>query len=76
MLGFPCSTVSVILVIRARGNFTVDLYWKDNNLTKVVVYSGSGVPCSIYYKGEKLEFQTNAGCSYCIENDNRRLTLK
>lgn len=52
--------------VRARGNFVVDLYWKDNNLTKAVVYSGSGVPCKIYYKGKKIEFETSAGKSYTV----------
>lgn len=52
--------------VRARGNFTVDLYWQDNNLTKVVVRSGSGVPCSLYYKGNRLEFDTETGGVYTV----------
>lgn len=52
--------------VRARGNFVIDMYWQDNNLTKAVVHSGSGVPCSIYYKGEKLEFATEAGGVYTV----------
>ncbi|WP_294586999.1 glycoside hydrolase N-terminal domain-containing protein [uncultured Phocaeicola sp.] len=52
--------------VRARGNFVIDMYWQDNNLTKAVVHSGSGVPCSIYYKGEKLEFATEAGGLYTV----------
>lgn len=61
--------------IRARGNFVVDMYWKDNNLTKAVVYSGSGTPCSIYYKGQKLEFDTKPGEKYDIVNNNGLLKL-
>ena len=63
--------------VRARGNFVVDLYWKDNNLTKAVVYSGSGVPCKIYYKGKKIEFETSAGKSYTVTlSDAGELSVK
>lgn len=61
--------------VRARGNFTVDLYWKDNNLTKAVIRSGSGVPCSLYYKGNKLEFETEAGGVYTVLLSDGKLKL-
>lgn len=51
----------------ARGNFTLDIFWQDNILTRVVVHSGSGVPCRLLYKGKELEFQTKAGESYTLE---------
>ena len=33
--------------IRTRGNFTVDLQWKDGKLTEANILSGSGAPCTI-----------------------------
>jgi alpha-L-fucosidase 2 len=33
--------------IKARGNFTVDLEWKDGKLVRAVIYSGSGGNCRI-----------------------------
>jgi alpha-L-fucosidase 2 len=33
--------------IRARGNFTVDMNWKDGQLTQAVIYSGSGGNCRL-----------------------------
>ena len=62
--------------IKARGNFTVDLYWSDNNLTKVIVYSGSGVPCKLHYKDTDLEFNTEVGNKYTIFYENGNLILK
>ena len=51
----------------ARGNFVLDLYWKDNNLKRAVVHSGSGVPCRLLYRGKELKFDTEKGKSYVIE---------
>lgn len=53
--------------VRARGNFVLDIYWKDNNLTRVVVRSGSGAPCHVRYKDKELEFPTEAGKAYSLE---------
>lgn len=52
--------------VRARGNFVVDMYWKDNNLTKAVIHSGSGLPCTIYYKGKEIKFNTVKGGLYNV----------
>lgn len=62
--------------IRAKGNFTVDLYWSDNNLTKAVIHSGSGVPCRLYYKGKKIKFETERGQVYNIEYYNGMFEIK
>lgn len=59
--------------IKAKGNFTVDLFWNDNNLTKAVVHSGSGVPCNVYYKGKELKFDTIKGGKYIIVYKNEKL---
>lgn len=52
---------------RARGNFTLDIHWHDNNLTKVIVRSGSGNLCHIRYKQEELTFPTKAGETYTLK---------
>ena len=62
--------------VRARGNFVIDLHWKDNNLTQAKVYSGSGVPCLIRYKGKVLEFPTEVGKSYLVQWQGGRLSVK
>lgn len=60
---------------RARGNFTLDIHWHDNNLTKVIVRSGSGNLCHIRYKQEELTFPTKAGEIYTLEIVNGKLQL-
>ena len=62
--------------VRARGNFTLDLHWRDNNLTTATVHSGSGGDCHIYYKGKKLTFPTQAGQNYTLTWDGRELQMK
>ena len=62
--------------VRARGNFVVDIYWKDNRLTKAVIRSGSGVPCRVYYAGEELEFPTKAGKTYTVDWKAGKLKLE
>ena len=62
--------------VRARGNFTLDLHWRDNNLTEATVHSGSGGDCHIYYKGKKLTFPTQAGQNYTLTWDGRELQMK
>ncbi len=61
--------------VRARGNFTLDIYWHDNNLTQVVVHSGSGVPCRIHYKKEEITFPTETGKDYILKTTNGKLQL-
>lgn len=61
--------------IKAKGNFTVDLYWNDNNLTKAVVHSGSGIPCKIYYKGKELKFDTIKDSKYIVVYRNGKLFI-
>lgn len=61
--------------VRARGNFSIDMKWKDNNLTQAVVHSGSGGVCHLHYKEEKLSFNTESGKSYIITYTKGKLTL-
>ena len=62
--------------VRARGNFVLDLYWEDNNLTRAKVHSGSGVSCVVRYKGKELSFPTEAGKSYWVEWNGEQLTAE
>ena len=62
--------------VRARGNFIVDIYWKDNNLVKAIIHSGSGGPCKIHYQGKKLEFDTQAGEIYTLTYQGGTLSLQ
>ena len=52
--------------MRARGNFVVDVQWRDNNLTEARIYSGSGAPCRLRYKGAEKQFPTEAGKTYVV----------
>lgn len=61
--------------VRARGNFSIDMEWKDNNLTQAVIHSGSGTSCHLHYKGEELKFDTEAGKSYTVTYQNGKLAL-
>lgn len=61
--------------ICARGNFTLDLFWHDNNLTRAIIRSGSGVPCELLYKGQKLTFPTEAGKEYTVVLRDGKLAL-
>lgn len=62
--------------VKARGNFTVDLSWKDNILSEVVIYSASGGVCSLRYRDAELEFETVAGQSYEVFFDGNKLLRK
>ena len=61
--------------VRARGNFVLDLQWKDNNLTQVRIHSGSGGVCRLRYKGEEYSFDTEAGQVCLVEWRDGRLQL-
>ena len=60
----------------ARGNFVVDLYWKDNNLTRAVIHSRSGGPCSVHYKGQRLTFDTQRDQKYTLSYQNGKLAVE
>lgn len=57
----------------ARGNFVVDIYWKDNNLTHAEIYARSGGPCHVRYKNQNLQFDTEKGKRYKLEYRNGNL---
>lgn len=45
----------------ARGDFVIDIKWKDNNLTTVKILSKSGLKCKVKYKGLVKGFETEKG---------------
>ena len=61
--------------IRVRGNFIVDLEWKDNNLEKLILHSGSGEECILGYKDMTMKLDTKKGEKYEIVVKNRKLIL-
>ncbi|MDR1861084.1 MAG: glycoside hydrolase N-terminal domain-containing protein [Bacteroidales bacterium] len=61
--------------LRARGNFTVALEWKNRELTKAVITSHSGEPCVLRYGHDELMFKTKAGQTYVIGLDTEKKTL-
>lgn len=62
--------------LRARGNFSVDLYWEKGKLNKAVVTSGAGEMCRLRYGSTTLDFPTKRGKSYTVTFSEGRLWLK
>ncbi|VAX19604.1 Putative large secreted protein SCO0341 [hydrothermal vent metagenome] len=54
--------------LKARGNFTVDIYWNRGELTKLVIKSGSGDDCNIRYKNKTIQLKTEIGKEYIFNN--------
>lgn len=50
--------------LRAKGNFTVDIYWNEGRLTKAVILSGSGEPCQVRYGDKIKKLKTQKGKTY------------
>ena len=59
----------------ARGNFTVDIYWKDNLLTHAVVRSNAGGPCKVHYNKMEVTFDTVKSKSYTLSVVNNQLKV-
>ncbi len=55
--------------LKARGNFTVDIYWSKGELTKLSVKSCSGGLCNIRYKNETIRIETKAGKEYLFNTE-------
>lgn len=55
--------------LKTRGNFTVDLYWSKNELTKLLIKSNSGGLCNIQYKNKKIQLDTKVGNDYQFNYD-------
>ncbi len=48
----------------ARGNFTVDMIWKDGQLDRADIRSGSGGKCTVRYGSRTCTFKTTKGKRY------------
>ena len=53
--------------LRAKGNFTVDIYWDNGRLTKAVILSGSGEPCQVRYGDKVKKMKTQKGKTYEVK---------
>lgn len=59
----------------ARGNFEVDIIWKNNKLVKATIVSHAGEPCAIRYGDKQFSFKTLKGKSYTITVKNDKLAV-
>jgi alpha-L-fucosidase 2 len=50
--------------LRARGNFTVGLGWKDGALSRATLVSHSGGPCALRYRDHVADLKTEPGKRY------------
>jgi alpha-L-fucosidase 2 len=57
--------------LRARGNFTVDLEWKDGALTRATLVSHSGGPCTLRYRDATRDLPTEPGQQYTLSGELR-----
>ena len=62
--------------LRARGNFGVDIDWKNGKLRQATITSGSGEQCTVRYGQQTMQFLTKRGKTYLVTIENGRLTMK
>ncbi len=62
--------------LRARGNFGVDLYWRNGRLDHAVITSGSGEECAVRYGDASLTFPTKRGKKYTVAFTGQNLSLR
>ena len=63
----------VLAGLRARGNFTLDLEWKDSALARATLTSHSGGVCKLRYRDKTVELPTDAGRTYALSADLKTL---
>lgn len=59
--------------LRARGNFVVNIAWKDGRLQEADIESQSGNPCTVRYGNKVLTFKTSKGKHYKIRVEGSKL---
>ena len=59
----------------AKGNFEVNIRWKNGELEEVVILSKNGGICEIKYKHSSIKLKTTKGKTYCLTNKNGELVL-
>ncbi|MGN1045524.1 MAG: glycosyl hydrolase family 95 catalytic domain-containing protein [Candidatus Cryptobacteroides sp.] len=52
--------------VKAVGNFTVDIHWKDNVLDHALIRSGSGGTCTVRYGNRTQVIETGSGGTYTV----------
>ena len=62
--------------ICAKGNFEVDLSWKNGQLAEAIIFSKAGEPCTVRYGDKTLSFKTSKGKVYKLALDADRLVIK
>ena len=60
-------TTGTITGLRARGNFEVDLVWKQGKLTQGVIHSLSGTPACVRAGGKTIKLVAEAGTVHLDE---------
>ncbi|WP_372846522.1 glycoside hydrolase N-terminal domain-containing protein [Pontiella sp.] len=55
--------------LRARGNFEVDMQWKDGRLVAATIRSKSGLPCKVVYGDKVWTSNTQAGAEYRLDQN-------
>lgn len=59
----------------AKGNFEVNIRWKNGELEEVVILSKNGGACEIKYRHANIKLKTTKGKTYCLTNKNGELVL-
>lgn len=62
--------------LMARGNFEVDMAWKQGRLSRAVIRSRSGGFCTVRYGGAEQTFSTRPGKTYLLRSDHGKLIVK
>lgn len=62
--------------ICAKGNFEVDMSWKNGQLAEATVFSKAGEPCTVRYGDKTLSFKTSKGKVYKLAVEADRLIVK
>lgn len=53
----------------AKGNFEIDMIWKDGLLQEATLLSKAGENCTVKYAGKTISFKTTKGRSYQLKYD-------
>ncbi len=62
--------------LRARGNFDVDITWRDGKLTEARICSNSGAPCMLRYQHQTLSVALEKGKTAIVGLLDGKLTVK
>jgi len=57
----------------AKGNFEINIHWKNGELTQVEILSKNGGTCELRYKDAVLKLKTAKGKNYQLAYDNGKL---